>query len=154
MGSVSVTSSVIKIMSDFLENQSAIASEIWPDAAHLYDQFPNSFHNAIRTIQQIGVQPLTAETQIKEFSIYYGDVARCPAVRIQNGKLTGYSEKAYTQPADNQCTSIRINGDWAYIQVGTHFLLERLGDANLPKMPTIQQLQAFESQQQQAFSVA
>lgn len=141
-------------MSNFIEDQAAIAREKWPDAAHLYAQFPNSFHNAIRTLQQIGDQPLGAETEIEEFSLYYGDVTYCAAIRIQQGKLTGYSEEASTQPADNYCTSTRINGDWAYIQVGTHTLLDRIGEVDLPDMPTIDQLQAFKSQKQQALAVA
>lgn len=141
-------------MSNFIEDQAAIAREKWPDAAHLYDQFPNSFHNAIRTIKQIGDQPLTAETEIEEFSLYYGDVAYCAAVRIQNNELTGYSQEAYSQPPDNYCTSIRINGNWAYIQVGTHTLLDRRGDADLPEMPTIDYLQAFQDQKRQVLAVA
>ena len=130
-------------MSDFLQTQGAIASENWPDAVHLYEQYPNSFHNAIRTLQQVGIKPLTADTQIEEFSVYYGDVAYCAAVRIQNGKLTGFNPDAFSQPADNHCTSIRINGDWAYIQVETHTLVDRTGEATLPKMPTNEELQAF-----------
>lgn len=141
-------------MTDFVQIQRAITSENWPDAVHLYDQYPNSFHNAIRTLQQVGLKPLTADTQIEEFSIYYGDVAYCAAVRIQKGKLTGYSAEAFTQPADNQCTSIRINGEWAFIKVGTHTLVDRLGEAQLPKMPTNEELQAFANERLPALAAA
>ena len=109
----------------------------------LYAQYPNSHHNAIRTIEERGTKVLPSDTVINELQIYYGDVAFAAAITYRGGKLVGFDPFAYSQPSDNDCVSYRINGVWAYIQVCKFTLLDLIGKIELPPMPTEQDVLAL-----------
>lgn len=109
----------------------------------LYATYPNSHHNAIRTIEQRGTDVLPKDTVIEEMQAYYGDVAHVAAMTYRGGKLVGFDPSAYSQPADNDCVSFRINGVWAYIQVSKLTILDLTGEIELPPMPTEKDLLAL-----------
>ncbi|NJM68170.1 MAG: hypothetical protein HC851_22120 [Acaryochloris sp. RU_4_1] len=130
-------------MSEFTEVQFQALQSLGISTPDLYGQYPNSHHNAIRTIGQRGREVLPSDTVIDEMQVYYGDVAHSPAIQYRDGKLVGFDPVAYAQPSDNDCVSYRINGVWAYIQVAQLTLLDIIGDITLPPMPTEQDVLAL-----------
>jgi hypothetical protein len=123
-------------MSEFTQTQFQALQSLGGSTPELYAQYPNSHHNAIRTIEQRGTEVLPANTVVEEMQIYYGDVAYSPAIQYRGGKLVGFDPVAYAQPPDDDCVSYRINGVWAYIQVAGITLLDLIGEIDLPPMPT------------------
>ncbi|NJM68468.1 MAG: hypothetical protein HC851_23795 [Acaryochloris sp. RU_4_1] len=130
-------------MSEFTETQFQALQSLGISRSELYTQYPNSHHNAIRTIAERGTDVLPKDTVIDEMQVYYGDVAYCAAIEYRGGRLVGFDPVAYAHPPDNDCVSYRINGVWAYIQVAQLTLLDLIGEITLPPMPTEQDVLAL-----------
>lgn len=69
----------------------------------------------------------------EEIAIYYADDPTGVGADIifDNGKLVVFRVEP---PKDKDVIKVSIDDEWAYIQVGSHVLLDRLGDIILPDM--------------------
>lgn len=69
----------------------------------------------------------------KEIEIFYGDYSDIPYLYWQEGEWS-IVQQSQLEREDTDIRQIRIDGDWAHIQVGNNVLLDRLNGVELPKI--------------------
>ncbi len=94
----------------------------------LKDKYPLAVYN---TSDAYYLEPFPIGYHPKEIEIYYGDDYEDSDFYIEGTELTDFNEKT---PPDLSVTQLRIDGDWAYIQVEGIIILDRLSGVILPEI--------------------
>lgn len=94
----------------------------------LKEQYPLAVYN---TSDAYYLAPFPFEYRPEEIEIYYGDDYEDLDVCIEGTELTDFNEKI---PPDISVIQLRIDGDWAYIQVEGMVILDRLYGVILPEI--------------------
>lgn len=92
----------------------------------LKDVYPISIANIAL---DYALPPLRRDDALTSMEIYFGDDAEEADWFIRDGVTEYFDER---EPSDISVIRIKVNGDWAYIQLGGKEVFNRLGDIELP----------------------
>jgi hypothetical protein len=94
----------------------------------LKDKYPLAVYN---TSDAYYLNPLPAGYRPEEVEVYYGDDYEGSDLYIEGTELIDFNLET---PSDPSVIQLRIDGDWAYIQVGGQVILDRLKGVILPEI--------------------
>ncbi len=93
-------------------------------------QYKNATINANDCID---IAPYPKGYKPKEIEIYYGDAPSDSTYYYRDGKWVDINLE---NMEDESVVQILIDAQWAYIQAGNEVLLDRMGGAELPEIPS------------------
>lgn len=113
-------------MNNLSEYEWQLLSKLPLDIAALVNNYRIDIINAA----EFWDEPPFPVNHVPEFiEIYYGD-AESPHIFIVNGELKDYNVS--NLPDNTQSISVLIDDQWAYIQIESNVILNRLGGVALP----------------------
>lgn len=113
------------------EQEKRIIKRVLPKQIQRFvSEYPQAVYNVAEAWK---LKPYSYGHIPEEIAIYYADDPTGIGADIifDNGKLVVFRVEP---PKDKDVIKVSIDDEWAYIQVGSHVLLDRLGDIILPDM--------------------
>lgn len=120
----------------FTPEKIEVISQLRPEIQQLRERYPFTFAEYAETVLAGQTDPFPPGHQFEQFAVYYGDTARRPGYLFMDGKAT----IDFVEPGDTGVIQARGNWDWVYFQVEGYVLLNRIEQAALPQMPTLDEL--------------
>lgn len=100
---------------------------------HLFDKYPCSLINAAESYKS-GERPFDKWYEYTDIHVWYVDNPKFVHLRFKDGEL--FTDNLHRKPEIADCLRINIDDFWAYVQVGSDVIIDRLDGIPLPDMLT------------------